>query len=95
MPNRWKPGAEDLPRDQLRALQLEKMKHQLIRVYEQSPYYRDKFDAVGVNPYNFTTLEQLGEYPFFDKDEERASQETSKVTLGHPLGSGIVCASVI
>jgi len=35
----WNPGVELMSRDEMRALQLEKLKRQLVRVYEESPYY--------------------------------------------------------
>ncbi|MCP4815597.1 MAG: phenylacetate--CoA ligase, partial [Planctomycetaceae bacterium] len=74
-----------------RALQLVKLKSLLNRVYEQSPYYRDKFDRAGVNPQNLKSLEHYQDYPFFDKDEERASQEASRETARHTFGLHITC----
>ncbi|MCA9984031.1 MAG: hypothetical protein KDE59_07045 [Anaerolineales bacterium] len=85
------PALEQLPPADLRRLQTEKLKQQLTRVYNDSPYYFEKFNKAGVKPANFSTLEQLAEYPFFDKDEERASQETSLREAGHPLGMHITC----
>ncbi|MEM7347438.1 MAG: hypothetical protein AAF485_24630 [Chloroflexota bacterium] len=85
------PDIETLSPDALQRLQQEKLRAQLIRVYEQSPYYRAKFDRGKVNPYDFKSLDQLRDYPFFDKEEERASQEASQVEQGHPLGLHITC----
>ena len=91
MPKLWNPAAEHLTGQELRQLQLAKMRRQLIWVYEQSPYYHAKFDKAGVNPHQFDSLERLRDYPFFDKDEERASQEASQAELGHPFGLHITC----
>ena len=91
MPKLWNPTIENLPPSELKKLQFTKLKAQLIRVHEQSPYYRDKFDRAGVNPHQFNHLEQYREYPFFDKDEERESQAKSSADLGHPLGMHITC----
>ena len=51
-PRLWNPEKELMSRSETRALQLIKLKSLLNRVYEQSPYYRDKFDRAGVNPQN-------------------------------------------
>ena len=90
-PRLWNPEKELMSRSETRALQLVKLKSLLNRVYEQSPYYRDKFDTAGVNPRNLKSLEHYQEYPFFDKDEERASQEASREQAGHTFGLHITC----
>ncbi len=91
MPKLWNPQIERLSPTELQKLQFEKMRQQLIRVYEQSPYYRAKFDKANVNPHNFNELKALQEYPFFDKEEERESQTQSLIELDHPLGMHITC----
>ncbi len=87
----WNPSAETLDDAALRELQFRKLKTQLLRVYTQSPYYKDKFDKAGADPHDFRELAQLRDYPFFDKDEERASQAASREQLGHPFGLHITC----
>ena len=87
----FNPRMELLDRTRLRELQLHKLQKLVVRVYEQSPYYQAKFDAAGVNPYQLKSLDDYRHYPFFDKDEERISQERSKVELGHPFGMHITC----
>ena len=90
-PRLWNPEMELMSHSETRALQLVKLKSLLNRVYEQSPYYRDKFDRAGVNPRNLKSLEHYQDYPFFDKDEERASQEASRETAQHTFGLHITC----
>lgn len=90
-PRLWNPEMELMSHSETRALQLVKLKSLLNRVYEQSPYYRDKFDRAGVNPQNLKSLEHYQDYPFFDKDEERASQEASRETARHTFGLHITC----
>ena len=85
------PTIENLPPKELEQLQTEKLRRQLQYVYNNSPYYREKFDAAGVYPANFHSLEQFAAYPFFDKEEERASQTASLEQQGHPLGLHITC----
>ena len=87
----WNPKKELMSRAETRALQLIKLKSLLSRVYEQSPYYRVKFDKAGVNPQNLKSLEHYQDYPFFDKDEERASQGAAREQAGHTFGLHITC----
>ena len=87
----WNPGIELMSREEMRALQLEKLKRQLVRVYQESPYYKSKFDQAKVDPAKLGSLDEIRRFPFFDKDEERASQEQSKEQFRHPLGMHVTC----
>ena len=87
----WNPSVELMSPEEMRALQLEKLKRQLVRVYEESPYYKTKFDKAKVDPAKLGSLDEIRHYPFFDKDEERASQEQSKEQFRHPLGMHVTC----
>ena len=80
----WNPKIELMPVNEMRALQFEKLKKQLIRIYEKSSYYQRKFANGSVNPHNLKSWEQFGDDPFFDKEEERISQEESKEKMKHP-----------
>ncbi|WP_158240762.1 phenylacetate--CoA ligase family protein [Telmatospirillum siberiense] len=90
-PPLWNPQMEGLDRKSLRDLQLVKLRALLVRVYEASPYYHEKFRKAGVDPYKFSSWEDYAHYPFFDKEEERLSQEQSLEQLGHPFGLHISC----
>ena len=87
----WNPKAENMPRRELRTLQFDKLKALVNRVYNESPYYKHKLTAAGVSPEHLKSLEHYQDFPFFDKDEERLSQEESKEVLGHPFGMHITC----
>lgn len=88
----WRhPDRLDISSEAVREMQFELLRRQLLRVYEQSPYYREKFDRAGVDPYRFRSLEQYADYPLFDKYEERESQARSRAELGHPLGMHLTC----
>jgi phenylacetate-CoA ligase len=87
----WNEEAETMPAAELRALQLAKLQRHVARLDAESPYYRAKFRAAGVNPIRLRTLEEFADYPMFDKDEERQSQERSAQELGHPFGMHLVC----
>jgi phenylacetate-CoA ligase len=58
--------------DELRALQLERLKWSVRHAYENVQHYRAAFDEVGVHPSNLTTLEDLAKFPFLVKQDFRA-----------------------
>ncbi|MEJ2760638.1 MAG: phenylacetate--CoA ligase [Gammaproteobacteria bacterium] len=57
--------------DELRALQLERLKRTLHHAYAHSLVYQQKFDEHGVHPDDLTTLEDLSRFPFTTKDDLR------------------------
>ena len=57
--------------DQLRALQLARLKSALHTCYERVPHYRRKFDAAGVHPSDLKQLDDLARFPFTSKDDLR------------------------
>ena len=87
----WNPDVENLQRDELRKIQFEKLKCLIERVDNESPYYKEKFRQAKVSASSLKSLEHYQDFPFFDKDEERLSQEKSKEILGHPFGMHITC----
>jgi phenylacetate-CoA ligase len=58
-------------RDELAALQLERLKWTLKHAYENSVVYRRKFDEAGVRPEDLTTLADLARFPFTTKSDLR------------------------
>jgi phenylacetate-CoA ligase len=62
---------ETASRDELTALQIERLKWTLHRVYERVPHYRAKFDAAGVHPDDLKTLADLAKFPFTTKKDLR------------------------
>jgi phenylacetate-CoA ligase len=58
---------ERASRDQLQALQLERMKWSLKHAYDNVPHYRAAFDAAGVRPDDLRTLADIARFPFTDK----------------------------
>lgn len=55
-------------RDDLRALQLERLQWTVRHAYENVPLYRRKFDEVGVSPDAIRTLEDVRLLPFTSAD---------------------------
>ena len=59
--------------DELRSLQLKRLKATLHSAYNNSPVYRAKFDAAGVHPDDCHTLADLAKFPFTTKADLRDS----------------------
>jgi len=62
---------ETASRDALTALQIERLKATLNRVYDRVPHYRAKFDAAGVHPDDLKSLADLARFPFTTKQDLR------------------------
>ena len=62
---------ETASRDELVALQLERLKWSLNHAYENSPVYRRKFDEAGVHPSGLKSLADLARFPFTTKKDLR------------------------
>jgi phenylacetate-CoA ligase len=58
-------------RDEISALQLQRLQATLRRAYERVPHYRQKFDAAGVHPDNLKSLDDLAKFPFTGKEDLR------------------------
>ena len=59
--------------DELRALQLQRLKWSLKHAYDHSPVYKAKFDAAGVHPDDCQSLADLAKFPFTTKKDLRDS----------------------
>jgi phenylacetate-CoA ligase len=59
--------------DELRALQLARLKSVLRRAYERVPHYRKAFEAAGVQPDDLVALDDIAKFPFTTKDDLRAN----------------------
>ncbi len=57
--------------DELRALQLQRLKWSLAHAYDHVAHYRSKFDAAGVHPSDLHTLADLSKFPFTTKADLR------------------------
>ena len=64
---------ETASRDELQALQLERLQWSLQHAYEHGPHYRRAFDERGVHPSDCKTLADLAKFPFTDKADLRAN----------------------
>ena len=62
-------ASEKWPIDELESHQLARLKVLLLRAYEESAFYREKFDQHGVHPSSIRTLQDLARIPPLSKDE--------------------------
>ena len=74
-PIRPDPGAldpiETASRDEITALQLQRLRSTLQRAYDHVPHYRQSFDAKGVHPGDLKQLADLSKFPFTVKKDLR------------------------
>ena len=78
VPNPYRPEASQDPsqpdpeelmsRDQIEALQTERLNWTLHYAYENVPAYKELFDEHGVHPDDFRDLEDLAKFPYTDKE---------------------------
>src|SRR3990172_7729261 len=87
----WNERIERMSRDEMRALQLERLKRQVAYNYAGSPYYRVKFDAAGIAPADIRGFEDFARVPLMDKNEHRQVQEDSLARHGTPFAL-LACA---
>ncbi|HEU5294564.1 MAG TPA: phenylacetate--CoA ligase PaaK [Burkholderiaceae bacterium] len=70
-----KPGElepiETASRDELQALQLQRLQWTVQHAYQNVPHYRKTFDAKGVHPRDLQTLSDLAKFPFTAKKDLR------------------------
>jgi len=60
-------------RDEIAALQLERLKWSLRHAYDNVGHYREAFDAAAVHPDDLKSLDDLARFPFTVKDDLRRS----------------------
>ncbi|MYM70046.1 phenylacetate--CoA ligase [Pseudoduganella sp. FT55W] len=62
---------ERASRDELQALQLQRMQWSLKHAYDNVPHYRAAFDKAGVHPDDLKTLADIAKFPFTTKKDLR------------------------
>jgi len=67
----WEEEYEAMPIEELKALQLERLKRIVRYAYERVPYYRKTFDEAGITPDSIKSLDDLQRIPFTTKDTLR------------------------
>ncbi len=67
----WNKDVECMPREKLEALQLERLKKLVKRVYEKVPFYKQAFKDAGVKVEDLQKLSDLENFPFTTKNDLR------------------------
>lgn len=62
---------EQMARDQMREIQLERLKKIVKYAYERVPFYKKKFDEIGLLPEDTKTLEDIKKIPYTTKADLR------------------------
>ncbi len=71
MPNYYQPEIECASREEIKAIQNEKLVKQVKHVYDNVKYYRDLMDAKGVTPDDIKSIDDLHKLPFLTKADLR------------------------
>lgn len=73
----FQPEIETMPRDELRDLQLERMKHSFRHAFENVEHYQQTFAEAGVTPDDLESLDDLSKFPFLSKQDMRDAYPTN------------------
>ncbi len=79
----FQPEIETMPREQLKALQDERLVAQVKHVWENVPYYRKKMEEKGLTPDDIKGTEDLYKLPFLSKADLREAYPYG--LMGAPL----------
>ncbi|MDG6219625.1 MAG: phenylacetate--CoA ligase, partial [Candidatus Thermoplasmatota archaeon] len=62
---------ESLPKNQIKQLQLKRLKETIKRVYDTVPFYQKQFKKLSITPEDIKTLDDIVKLPFTTKDDLR------------------------
>ena len=71
MINYWQKDIETMKRPELEALQLERLRYIVAYCYERVPFYRKRFDDIGLKPEHIREFKDMEKIPFTTKDDIR------------------------
>jgi phenylacetate-CoA ligase len=67
----WNEKIENMPTEETKKHQLKKLKEQVKHCYENSSFYKKKFDKVGLKPEDIRSFDDLKKIPFTVKNDLR------------------------
>lgn len=67
----WNPTKETMPREAMRALQGERLRKLVDRVYHNVPFYRHKMQELGLTPDDIQRVDDIVKLPFTTKQDLR------------------------
>jgi phenylacetate-CoA ligase len=62
---------ETITEDELKKIQLERLKKTVEHCYNNVPHYKNKFDEIGLKPSDINSLDDLSKIPYTNKDDIR------------------------
>ncbi|WP_338097168.1 hypothetical protein [Methanolapillus ohkumae] len=65
----WDPQIETMNRKEMNDLQLKRLTKSVQTVYRNVPFYKKKFDAVGVKPQDIRSLSDISKLPMLTKQD--------------------------
>jgi phenylacetate-CoA ligase len=71
-PDMWSPSLDAASRDELTAIQNEKLRAAIPFLYENSSFYRRRFERLGLSPSDIRSIDDLENWPVVDKAEMMA-----------------------
>ncbi|HJP12941.1 MAG: AMP-binding protein [Nitrospinota bacterium] len=71
----WDEKIERMGSDELASLQLERLRWQVRRCWEGSPFYRERLDGAGLGPESIRSLDDIEKIPPVTKQELRVEQK--------------------
>ncbi|GCE45813.1 phenylacetate-CoA ligase [Thermosporothrix hazakensis] len=73
-PEYWNPKTETLPREELQALQLHKLRRMCEWAYAKSPFHKRRFEAAGFHPDQLQRLDDIRRIPLMTREEWMEAQ---------------------
>ncbi|HOJ76914.1 MAG TPA: phenylacetate--CoA ligase [Bacillota bacterium] len=67
----WNPEVETMSRSDLAKIQTERLQKTVARVYQNVPFYRQKFDEAGIKPEDIKSVADITKLPFTTKQDLR------------------------
>lgn len=67
----WQKEIETIDSKNLKTLQLERLQKTVTSIYQNVPFYRDKFEDMALKPQDIKTLEDINKLPFTTRDDLR------------------------
>ena len=77
----WQEDIETMSREDMKALQSERLVKQVRHVYDNVPYYRDLMDKIGVTPDDIRSVDDLHKLPFLSKADLRDAYPTGMLAV--------------
>ena len=67
----WEKEIECCNRQTIEEIQLERLKHMVEKAYNNVPFYKKKFDEIGLKPEHIQSLKDVSKIPFTTKNDMR------------------------